>query len=85
MKFAAEHGAVVWLTGRGTIRLSEASADQLLDLFEREGAIELFNELWQARVNVAVAPLIPVLKPITLKVAKIDWPAVPDRGEPSCL
>lgn len=72
MKFAAEHGAVVWLTGRGTIRLSPASVDQLLDIFEREGAVELFNDLWQARADGAVAPLIPVLEPLTCTVRQLD-------------
>lgn len=83
-RFIAEHGAVTMLTGHGPVRLEASQVDQLLDIFgEAEGAAPLFNALWDARADLAVAPLIPELKPITITVRALDpgrWPAVPDHA-----
>lgn len=82
-RFIAEHGAVTMLTDRGPVRLEPHQVEQLLDIFQREAAKDLFNALWDARADLAVAPLIPKLKPITITVRALDpgrWPAVPDHA-----
>lgn len=79
--FRAENGRVAWLTGRGTIYLDERQIDGLLDIFgDAEGGAELFNQLWEARADLAVEPLgrpsaIAVLKPLTCTVRQLD-PAI---------
>lgn len=82
--FVAEHGAVSMLTGRGSIRLEVHQVDQLLGIFDCEAGRNLFNALWDARADLAVAPLIPVLEPITVTVRALDpriWAAVPNQSE----
>lgn len=51
-RFIADQGSV-WMTGRdGPIKLTDASVEQLLDVFDREEAVKRFNELYEAHQAV---------------------------------
>lgn len=85
--FIAEQGGVSWLTGHGTVRLNEAQVEQLLDIFAgAEGGAALFNALYEARADLAIAPLtaIPELRPLNVTIRALDpriWAAVPASAE----
>lgn len=57
--FTAQGCDVVMVTDRGPVRLQDASVEQLLDVFQREGAQAQFNELFQARADATAALLMP--------------------------
>lgn len=46
--FKVEHGAIVMIDAAGPWRMSERSAQQLLDVYEREGEVRRFNALSDA-------------------------------------
>jgi hypothetical protein len=78
--FQVEHGAIVMLTGRGSIRLSPESVTQLLDIWQREEAHGLYNELYERRrdlisaqrASLHVVEAIPVVRPITCEVRQLN-------------
>lgn len=45
--------------GAREVRLSEAAVDQLLDIFEAEGAAEIFNDLYTAAQQAYGTNFIP--------------------------
>lgn len=49
--FTVSSGAVIW-NGPAPFALSETSVEALLDIFDREGAVQPFNELYDAYVRV---------------------------------
>lgn len=61
MAFRVIDGAVYW----ASVRLSQASVEDLLDLFEREGdqpeARAAFNELYEAHVKTGGIPRVSSL------------------------
>lgn len=58
MTFLAWDGTVL-LTGHGRpVRLSPESVDQLLSIFDAEGAAEQFNDLYQAHINAGGIPRV---------------------------
>lgn len=51
MTFACINGQVVWLTEFGPVNLSNMDCERILNIFWRERAYRLFNELHTAHVQ----------------------------------
>jgi hypothetical protein len=58
MTFLVQDGSV-WIAGAKPVRLSDAAVDQLLDCFEQESAVEVFNDLYEAQREAMGEDFIP--------------------------